>query len=107
MLAGSEIREAHREGDERGAGPVLHPLPAPGGRRLPGLACARPERPLEVEANAATDNPLVLGPEGPIVSGGNFHAEPVAFAGARWRWALAELGSIAERRIATLVDPAR
>jgi histidine ammonia-lyase len=60
-------------------------------------------RTLEIEANAVTDNPLVL-PDG-IVSGGNFHAEPVAFAADMIAMALCEIGSLSERRIAMLVDP--
>jgi len=59
---------------------------------------------LEIEANAATDNPLVL-KDGSIVSGGNFHAEPVAFAADQIALAVAELGSIAQRRVALMVDP--
>ena len=59
---------------------------------------------LIIEANAATDNPLILS-DGSIVSGGNFHAEPVAFAADQIALAIAELGSIAQRRIALLVDP--
>jgi histidine ammonia-lyase len=58
-----------------------------------------------VEASAVTDNPLVLS-TGEIVSGGNFHAEPVAFAADILALAIAELGSIAQRRISLLVDPA-
>ncbi len=58
------------------------------------------------EANAATDNPLVLVETGEIISGGNFHAEPVAFAADQVALAISEIGAIAERRIATLVDPA-
>ncbi len=61
---------------------------------------------LIAEANAATDNPLVLVETGEIVSGGNFHAEPVAFAADQVALAISEIGAIAERRIATLVDPA-
>jgi histidine ammonia-lyase len=61
---------------------------------------------LTVEVNAVTDNPLVLVEAGEIVSGGNFHAEPVAFAADQIALALSEIGAIAERRIATLVDPA-
>ena len=59
---------------------------------------------LEIEANAVTDNPLVL-TNGEIVSGGNFHAEPVAFAADQTALALAETGAISQRRIALLVDP--
>jgi len=60
---------------------------------------------LQIEANAVTDNPLVFAETGCILSGGNFHAEPVAFAADYLALAIAELGSIAERRIALLVDP--
>jgi histidine ammonia-lyase len=60
---------------------------------------------LEIEANAVTDNPLVLVEEGRIVSGGNFHAEPVAFAADLIALALAEIGSISQRRVALMVDP--
>jgi histidine ammonia-lyase len=63
-------------------------------------------RTLTIEANAVTDNPLVLVETGEIVSGGNFHAEPVAFAADQIALALSEIGAISERRIATLVDPA-
>jgi histidine ammonia-lyase len=57
------------------------------------------------EANAVTDNPLVTA-EGEVLSGGNFHAEPVAFAADTIALALAELGAISERRLALLTDPA-
>lgn len=60
---------------------------------------------LQTEANAVTDNPLVFADTGSILSGGNFHAEPVAFAADYLALAIAELGSISERRIALLVDP--
>jgi histidine ammonia-lyase len=59
---------------------------------------------LAVEANAATDNPLVLS-DGQIVSGGNFHAEPVGFAADMIALALSEIGAIAQRRVALMVDP--
>ena len=59
---------------------------------------------LSIEANAVTDNPLVLGP-GEIVSGGNFHAEPVAFAADILAMAVCEIGNLSERRMALLVDP--
>ena len=62
-------------------------------------------RTLAIEANAATDNPLVLADSGRIVSGGNFHAEPVAFAADQIALAVAEIGSIAQRRVALMVDP--
>jgi histidine ammonia-lyase len=60
-------------------------------------------RTLGIEANAVTDNPLVL--DDAIVSGGNFHAEPVAFAADQIAIALAEIGAIAQRRVALMVDP--
>ncbi|HEY1144765.1 MAG TPA: aromatic amino acid lyase, partial [Allosphingosinicella sp.] len=60
-------------------------------------------RTLEIEANAVTDNPIVFGDD--AISGGNFHAEPVAFAADMLSMALCEVGSISERRLAVLVDP--
>ncbi|TNF60669.1 MAG: histidine ammonia-lyase, partial [Rhodobacteraceae bacterium] len=62
-------------------------------------------RTLEIEANAVTDNPLVLVETGQIVSGGNFHAEPVGFAADQIALALSEIGAIAQRRVALMVDP--
>jgi histidine ammonia-lyase len=61
---------------------------------------------LSIEANGVSDNPLVFAASGEVISGGNFHAEPVAFAADMIAMALCEIGSIAERRIAMLVDPA-
>jgi histidine ammonia-lyase len=60
---------------------------------------------LRLEANAVTDNPLLFALQGDVLSGGNFHAEPVAFAADILALAIAEIGSLAERRIAVLVDP--
>jgi len=60
---------------------------------------------LAIEANAVTDNPLLFVESGDVLSGGNFHAEPVALAADTLALALAEIGSLAERRIAVLVDP--
>jgi histidine ammonia-lyase len=59
---------------------------------------------LQVEANAASDNPLVFADEGEVLSGGNFHAEPVAFASDALAVAIAEIGAISERRVALLLD---
>ena len=56
------------------------------------------------EANAVTDNPLVFAEDGAMLSGGNFHAEPVALAADGMALAIAEVGAIAERRIAMLID---
>ena len=60
---------------------------------------------LRLEANAVTDNPLLFVDQGDVLSGGNFHAEPVAFAADTLALAIAEIGSLSERRIAVLVDP--
>jgi histidine ammonia-lyase len=104
LLEGSAIRESHRVGDPRVQDPYsLRCQPQVAGACLDLLAHAA--QVLEREANAVTDNPLVV-EGGDILSGGNFHAEPVAFAADTIALALAELGSISERRIALLTDPA-
>jgi histidine ammonia-lyase len=59
---------------------------------------------LRVEANGVTDNPLVFPDTGESLSGGNFHAEPVAFAADHLALAIAEIGALSERRIALLID---
>jgi len=103
LLDGSEIRESHREGDTRVQDPYcIRCQPQVTGAAMDVLRMAA--RTLEVEANAATDNPLVLS-DGKIVSGGNFHAEPVGFAADMIAMALAEVGAIAQRRVALMVDP--
>jgi histidine ammonia-lyase len=103
LLAGSEIRESHREGDTRVQDPYcIRCQPQVTGAAMDVLRQAA--RTLEIEANAATDNPLVLS-DGQIVSGGNFHAEPVGFAADMIAMALAEIGAIAQRRVALMVDP--
>jgi histidine ammonia-lyase len=61
-------------------------------------------RVLEIEANAASDNPLVFAETGDVISGGNFHAEPVAMAADLLALVIAEIGALSERRIALLVD---
>ena len=105
LLEGSAIRMSHLDGDERVQDPYcLRCQPQVIGAALDLLAQAA--RTLTAEANAVTDNPLVLVETGEIVSGGNFHAEPVAFAADQIALALSEIGAISERRIATLVDPA-
>ena len=60
---------------------------------------------LRIEANAVTDNPLLFVEQGEVLSGGNFHAEPMAFAADTLALAIAEIGSLSERRMAVLVDP--
>jgi histidine ammonia-lyase len=105
LLDGSRIRETHLDGDERVQDPYcLRCQPQVTGAALGLIDQALAT--LVTEANAATDNPLVLVETGDIVSGGNFHAEPVAFAADQIALAISEIGAIAERRIATLVDPA-
>ncbi len=104
LLDGSVIRESHREGDTRVQDPYcIRCQPQVTGAAMDMLRMAA--RTLEVEANAATDNPLVLSEAGLIVSGGNFHAEPVGFAADMIALAIAEIGAIAQRRIALIVDP--
>ena len=104
LMDGSGIRAAHRDNDERVQDPYcLRCQPQVGGACLDVLRQAA--RTLEIEANAATDNPLVLS-SGEVVSGGNFHAEPVALAADMIALAVAEIGAIAQRRVAMLVDPA-
>jgi histidine ammonia-lyase len=62
-------------------------------------------RTLTIEASAVTDNPIVFSEENSAISGGNFHAQPVAFAADTIAMALCEVGSISERRVSVLVDP--
>ena len=104
LMEGSEIRESHREGDSRVQDPYCIRCQAQvSGAAIDLLRRAGEVR--EIEANAVTDNPLVLVDEGRIVSGGNFHAEPVGFAADQIAMAIAELGAIAQRRVALMVDP--
>lgn len=104
LLSGSAIRESHIEGDERVQDPYcIRCQPQVDGACLDLLRSVA--RVLEIEANAVTDNPLVLS-DNSVVSGGNFHAEPVAFAADQIALAVCEIGAISQRRIALLVDPA-
>ncbi len=103
IMNGSQIRESHRSDDERVQDPYcIRCQPQVMGACIDILRQAA--KTLEIEANAATDNPLVFD-DGSIISGGNFHAEPVAFAADQIALAIAEIGSIAQRRIALMVDP--
>ena len=105
LMEGSVIRESHREGDARVQDPYcIRCQPQVTGACIDLLW--QVARTLEIESNAATDNPLVLVGADRIVSGGNFHAEPVAFAADQIALAIAEIGAIAQRRIALMVDPA-
>jgi len=105
LMAGSAIRASHLVGDERVQDPYcLRCQPQVMGAALDILHQAAAT--LESEANAVTDNPLVFADTGEVLSGGNFHAEPVAFAADIVALAICEIGSLAERRIAMLVDAA-
>jgi len=111
LLAGSAIRHSHLDGDDRVQDPYcLRCQPQVVGACLDQLRHAALV--LVREANAVTDNPLVFAEagaagdagQGVLVSGGNFHAEPVALAADAMAVAIAEVGAIAERRIAMLID---
>ena len=102
LLDGSAIRASHLQRDTRVQDPYcIRCQPQVTGAAMDVLRMAATT--LQVEANAATDNPLVLS-DG-IVSGGNFHAEPVGFAADMIALALSEIGAIAQRRVALMVDP--
>jgi len=103
LLAGSEIRRSHLEQDDRVQDPYcLRCQPQVMGACLDQMRHAA--QVLVREANAVTDNPLVFAEGGTLLSGGNFHAEPVALAADALAVAIAEVGAIAERRVAMLVD---
>ncbi|MBQ1763676.1 MAG: histidine ammonia-lyase [Aquincola sp.] len=103
LLQGSAIRASHAEGDDRVQDPYcLRCQPQVVGACLDQLRHAALV--LVREANAVTDNPLVFAEDGAMISGGNFHAEPVALAADGMALAIAEVGAIAERRIAMLID---
>ena len=103
LLRGSAIRLSHLDGDDRVQDPYcLRCQPQVVGACLDQLRHAATV--LLREANAVTDNPLVFAEDGAMLSGGNFHAEPVALAADGMALAIAEVGAIAERRIAMLID---
>lgn len=104
LMAGSAIRDSHRLDCSKVQDPYsLRCQPQVMGAVLDVLTASAAM--LEREANAVTDNPLVFIDEGDVISGGNFHAEPVAFAADQIAMALCEMGNISERRTAILVDP--
>ena len=104
LLDGSGIRESHLLGDDKVQDPYsLRCQPQVMGACLDVMRNAA--RTLEIEANGVTDNPLVFPDEGIVLSGGNFHAEPVAIAADTLAIAIAEIGALSERRMALLVDP--
>ena len=109
LMADSAIRASHLVGDDRVQDPYcLRCQPQVMGAALDVLRQAAAM--LAIEANGVSDNPLIIAGDGsalPIaLSGGNFHAQPVAFAADMMALALCEIGSLAERRVAMLVDPA-
>ncbi len=102
LLEGSEIRRSHLENDPRVQDPYsLRCQPQVMGACLEQLRYAA--RVFETEAVAVTDNPLII--DGEILSGGNFHGEPIALAADALALAIAEIGALSERRIALLIDP--
>jgi histidine ammonia-lyase len=103
LLAGSEIRESHRTCTRVQDPYSLRCQPQVMGACLDLMT--QQAATLSIEANAVTDNPLIFPDTGEVLSGGNFHAEPVAFAADILALACAEVGSISERRLALLVDP--
>ena len=105
LMRGSAIRASHLVGDARVQDPYcLRCQPQVMGTVLDTLRCAATT--LTIEANGVSDNPLVFADTGEALSGGNFHAAPVGFAADMLAVAVCEIGSLAERRIAMLIDPA-
>ena len=105
LMARSAIRASHLKDDERVQDPYcLRCQPQVMGAALDVLRQAA--QTLAFEANGVSDNPLIFPETDEALSGGNFHAEPVAFAADMIALAVCEIGSLAERRIAMLVDPA-
>ncbi len=105
LMAGSAIRASHLAEDTRVQDPYcLRCQPQVMGAALDLLRQAAAT--LAIEANGVSDNPLIFPETDEALSGGNFHAEPVAFAADMIALVLCEIGSISERRTAMLVDPA-
>jgi histidine ammonia-lyase len=103
LLAASEIRRSHLENDPRVQDPYsLRCQPQVMGACLDQIRHAA--RVFEIESAAVTDNPIVFFDKDEILSGGNFHAEPVALAADVLALAIAEIGALSERRIALLID---
>lgn len=104
LMSGSEIRASHVDCDHVQDPYSFRCQPQVLGAALDLLRSVAGT--LRTEANAVSDNPLVFPDSGEVVSGGNFHAEPVAFAADVLALAVAETGSISERRLSAMVDPA-
>ena len=106
LIEGSEIRESHRDHliDPRVQDAyALRCMPQVHGAVRDSLAHAR--RILEIELNSATDNPLIFAEAGEVLSGGNFHGEPIALTLDYAAVGIADLGTISERRVERLVNP--
>jgi len=103
LLAGSALRESHRNCGRVQDAYSLRCAPQVHGAARDAMAFVR--RTIEIEMNSATDNPMVFADAGVLLSGGNFHGEPVAMAADFLAIATAELGGISERRIERLVNP--
>ena len=103
LLAGSEIRSSHIDCEKVQDPYSLRCQPQVMGAILETMRFVAST--LTTEANAVTDNPLIFNETFEALSGGNFHAEPVALAADQLAIAASEIGAIAERRIANLVDP--
>lgn len=103
LLKGSEIRHSHKECAKVQDPYSLRCQPQVMGACLQHLNLMKDT--LVTECNAVSDNPLIFADQGEILSGGNFHAEPVALAADSIALCIAEIGSLCERRIALLVDP--
>ena len=104
LLAGSAIRESHRDCGKVQDAYSLRCMPQVHGATRDAVSYVA--RVLGVEMNAATDNPMVFAETGEMLSGGNFHGQPVALAADVLAIATSELGSISERRTERLVNPA-
>jgi histidine ammonia-lyase len=104
LLAASDIVESHKDCSKVQDPYSLRCIPQVHGAAREGLAFCR--RVLAVEVNSATDNPLVFAEEELIVSGGNFHGQPVSLALDVLALALTQLSSVSERRVEQLVNPA-
>ncbi|MES2820240.1 MAG: histidine ammonia-lyase [Pseudomonadota bacterium] len=102
LLDHSEIEDSHRSCEKVQDPYSLRCQPQVMGACLDQLRHAA--RVLEIEANAVSDNPLVFPEDNQILSGGNFHAEPVAFAADNLALVIAEIGALSERRMALLID---
>jgi histidine ammonia-lyase len=104
LLAGSDIVESHRDCSKVQDPYSLRCMPQVHGAAREGLSFCR--RILAVEVNSATDNPLVFPEDGLIVSGGNFHGQPVSLALDVLAMALTQISAVSERRVEQLVNPA-